>query len=138
MVYGSRTHRDVKIMHDDKLRPCISRQLPKWIQDHKAQSSDPCVPESSPTKSDPKMMPTAKKGSKSRNDQDGDAHARYTQSYWGFQTQINDEQEATVTRGDKRFAKSSYRYCLCKSARPAGLMVQCDTCIGTIFTQVCA
>ena len=30
-VYAIRTRRDIKIMHHDKLRPCISRKLPKWI-----------------------------------------------------------------------------------------------------------
>ena len=41
---------------------------------------------------------------------------------------LNDEHKATTTRRRKQSAKRSDRYCLCKSARPAGLMVQYDTC----------
>nr|XP_022295005.1 uncharacterized protein LOC111105125 [Crassostrea virginica] len=128
-VYAIRTRRDIKIMHHDKLRPCISRKLPKWIRDHQAQSSDRCVPERSPTDSDPKMMPTAKKACKSRNYQDGNAPYLGTRSRTGsLKPKSSDEHDVTVTRGRKRSAKRSYRYCLCKSTRPAGLMVQCDTC----------
>ena len=34
---------EVKILHHDKLRPCISRQLPKWIRDHPAVLRSVCA-----------------------------------------------------------------------------------------------
>ena len=129
-VYAIRTRRDIKIMHHDKLRPCISRKLPKWIRDYQARSSDRGVPDSQPPIVDLPTPPPATKANKAQNGRDCSAPYLGTRSRTGaLNPRQNAERDSVAAKGRNRPAKrGQYKYCLCKSTRPAGLMVQCDTC----------
>nr|XP_022309957.1 set1 complex component spp1-like [Crassostrea virginica] len=117
-------------MHHDKLRPCISRKLPKWIRDYQARSSDQGVPDCQTPLVDSPTPPPATKANKAQNGRDCSAPYLGTRSRTGaLNSRQNAERDSVSAKGRNRPAKrAQYKYCLCKSTRPAGLMVQCNTC----------